>query len=70
MKEDSKNNTGELTNVTVLYCILVKNTTFDNDFVHFSVNVIKFGMLIETMGIHVHVSHAFCCYGNHFGRIL
>ena len=46
--------------------ILVKNTSFDNNFVNFRLNVTKFGMLIDNIGIDM--SHDFGYYGNHFGR--
>ena len=47
-------------------CILVKNTTVDNNnFANFSLNVTKFGMLIDN--IEIDMSRDFDCYGSHFG---
>ena len=43
----------------------MKNTTFDNNFVNFSLNVIKYGVLIDN--IKIDMSHDFGCYGNHLG---
>ena len=45
--------------------MLVVNTTFDNNFVSFSLNVTKFGIFIDI--VEVGKSHDFGCYGNHFG---
>ena len=45
--------------------MLVENTIFYNNFVNFSLNVIKFGMLIDI--VQIEKSHDFCSYGNHFG---
>ena len=42
------------------------NTTFDNNFVNFSPNVTKFGMLIDIVDIDM--SHDFGGYGYNFGR--
>ena len=53
-------------NVNVFQCILVKSTTFDSNFVNFSLNVIKFGMLINN--IEIDMSHDFGCYRNHLGE--
>ena len=47
------------------WCILVKNTTFDNNFVNVMLNVTKFGMLIDNISIDM--PHDFGCYGNNFG---
>ena len=44
--------------------MLVENTTFDNKFVRFSLNVAKFHMLIDI--VEIDKSHDFGCYGNHF----
>ena len=57
--------TGELRQ---FQCILVENTTVDNNFVHFSLNVTKFGMLIDM--VEIDKSHDFGCYGHYFGRTL
>ena len=43
----------------------MKNTTFDNNVVNVSLNVTKFGMLIDN--IEIDMSCDFGCYGNHFG---
>ena len=40
-----------------------ENTTFDNNFVNFSLNVTKCGLLIDIVDIDK--SHDFGCYGNH-----
>ena len=45
------------------YCILVKNTTFYSNFVNFSLNVTKFGMLIPN--IEIDMSHELGCYETH-----
>ena len=45
--------------------MLVENTTFYNTFVNFSLNVTKFGMVIDI--VEIDNSLDFCCYGNHFG---
>ena len=55
-------NTGELRQ---FYCILLKYTTFDNRFVNFSLNITKFGMLIDN--IEIDMSRDLGCYGVHFG---
>ena len=47
------------------YCILVNNTTFDYNFISFSMNVTKVGVLNDNVGIDK--LHKFGCYGNHFG---
>ena len=46
----------------------MKNTNFDNTFVNFSLNVTKFGMLIDN--IKSNNSHDLGFYRNHFGRKL
>ena len=38
---------------------------FDNSSIKFSLNVTKFGMLIDN--IEIEMSHDLGCYGNHFG---
>ena len=38
---------------------------FDNNFFNFSLNINKFGMLIDNMEIDM--SHDFGCYGNYVG---
>ena len=45
--------------------MLVENATFYNNVVNFSLNVTKFGMLIDI--VEVDKSRDFCCFGNHFG---
>ena len=54
--------TGELRQC---YCLLVKNTFFDNNFVNFSPNVTKFAMLIDIVDIDR--SRHFGCYEYNFG---
>ena len=49
-------------------CILVENTTFDNNFVNFSLNVAKFGVLINIYLIDK--LRDFGWYGDNFGGIL
>ena len=44
--------------------MLVENKTFDNNVVNFSLNVTKFGMLIDIVDIDK--THYFGSYGNHF----
>ena len=46
------------------FTVLVENTTFYSNFVNFSLNVTKFGMLIDN--IEIGMSHDLGCYGNHF----
>ena len=43
---------------------LVKNTTFVNNFINFSLNVTKFGMLVDI--VDMDRSHDFGCYGYNF----
>ena len=43
----------------------MNNTTFDNNFINVSLNVTKFGMLIDN--IEIDMSRDFGCYENHFG---
>ena len=43
----------------------MKNTTFDNHFGNFNLNVTTLGMLMDT--IEIDMSHDFGCYGNHLG---
>ena len=45
--------------------MLVVNTTFDNTFVNFSLNVTKFGIVIDI--VKINKSPDFGCYGNHLG---
>ena len=44
---------------------LAKITTFDSNFVNFSLNITKCGVLVDNMDIDT--SHDFGCNGNHFG---
>ena len=44
--------------------MLEENTSFYNNVVNFSLNVNKFGMLIDK--IDIAKSHDLCCYGNNF----
>ena len=50
---------------SVFFGILVKSTTFDNNFINLKLNVTKFGLLIDD--IEVDMSCDVCCYGYHFG---
>ena len=43
--------------------MLVENTTFDNHFVNFSLNVTKFGIVIDI--VEIDKSHDFGCNKNH-----
>ena len=45
--------------------MLVENKSFDNSCVSFSLNVTKFGMMIDIVDIDK--SRDFGCYGNNFG---
>ena len=44
----------------ILLYFNLKNTTFDYHFINFSLNVIKFGMLIDN--VEIDKSHDFGCY--------
>ena len=44
--------------------MLVENTTFYNNVVNFSLNVTKFGMLIDI--VEIDKSRDLSCYGDHF----
>ena len=59
--------TGELANFTVCYSNsnVVKNTTFDCNFVTFSLNVSNVDVLINNMGIDK--LHELGCCGKYFG---
>ena len=55
-------------NFTRFYHILVKNTTFDYNFINLNLNVTKFCVLIDNAGIDK--LHDIDCDGNHLGRKL
>ena len=61
----SVSSTSLLFNFTVSYCILMKNTTFDYNFVNLSLNVTTFGVLIDNVGVDTLLE--FGCYGNYYG---